>query len=596
MARLRVTNLTSLPFRGWLRATIDDDASIPSAGTVDLGGTTSRFVAGRRIGNARVIDIHCEVPGGETKVANISAPITRVASPLPGLRSLPTNSPICIGGHAMTMIDAAVDGAAVTAHMRDRVGAFVVNVWLRWYPGEPCVAGEAIVTHSDPRSADLVAMPNRDDFRLTWEGAVASRPDAAGPEVGPLYLVEATPFADGQGKGQPFTFLFTHLLNDQNWQQAMIRASWGISIVGDTQLLPDGQPHVAPGANAWGMPLIGGAFSRLRTWDPPVCGPSIRSADTGRQEDQVFHPGSEALADDGAGCEYVRYLSALKLHSERPCNHCEATGAPLDIATRPGLVFWDGRPHFLTSADKLGKTQELDLSQSHGRWGPDTQHFCFSTLMAAARQSASPALQWLLQQMTSTYLLQRTSTPGRATSATWSAREWGYECLFVLQCDRTLEDRQRAAALVARLRERLPRIVAERNGHDNLYTFFDTPSLGAGPWCIAWQECWGAYGIDLASEKLGYDDGRRLAYRVASRMMRQAWVETPDGWLSRADLPLADQPMPSPNGSFNAFAMCLAPEVIMRSPFSNQGERDRATSILRQVIAAGDLRWLPRAR
>jgi hypothetical protein len=460
------------------------------------------------------------------------------------------------------------------------------TAWITLYPDQPAWApGEVLTVASNPAVQDLVAQaPAAYELRLGDALVVLPGRGAAQP-----LLATGERLADGQGKATPFVAVWLrHLRRASDWSSVGAAADLGIGGVGITRLWAEGNPAFPVGFSAvgWSNARFAEAVRRLATWDPPVCGPSIRSSDTGAQEDQLFHPGGEALFPDGIGAETVRLLSAMKLHAERPSNHLEADGSPLQPAAHPGLIFWDSRPF---GRDLLGKLRTLSEEETRGRWGADTQHFLARSLGSSARLTGSPVAQWLLGRMAVAYLLQRTDTPGWATSGTFSAREWGYEGLFVVQIDEDLEDRVLAAQVVERWRSRVTTLLLPMMaGRDYLFAFEDDPRLGQGKWVIAWQEALGAYGIDLACSLHGPARGREVALRVARRVLADGWVWQGE-WLTRPQFPLAGD-LPAPDGSFNGFGMPLAVAVVLRHEMANQ----KALEIRDYLRAAlpGEGKWL----
>ena len=267
---------------------------------------------------------------------------------------------------------------------------------------------------------------------------------------------------DATTSATPITFVWLRHLTDPNaWASVGCVSSLGVGAVGIERLLPEGNPSFPAGfsARAWASPKFAQAVRKLNTWEPPICGPAPASGVTGAQEEQMFHPGGEALRTDGVGAEWVRYLAALHLHSARPCNHLEIDGRPLDVDAHPNARFWDSRIHWHTgvSTDRLGKPRSLTVEEASGFWGPDTQHFLTGTLVASARLTGSPACQWLLRNLATVYLLQRTLDG--STAGIFSAREVGYECLFAVACHESMEDRAMASRVVARCRSRMRNVV-----------------------------------------------------------------------------------------------------------------------------------------
>ena len=289
--------------------------------------------------------------------------------------------------------------------------------------------------------------------------------------------------------------------------------------------------------------------------------------------------------------EIPRYLAALKLNSERPCNHKEADGSPLNPDLHPDLLMWNCRPDKRISSDMLGKPRELasDGAETAGRSGPDTQHFLTQTLFASIRVKDSPALQQLASNLATNYLFMRTVQRGWSTSATYSAREWLYEPLFAVHCHRNLEDRQLAARVVERCKQRIERLLLPAmEGKHHLYVFEDTPSLGSGKWVIGWQEAAGSYGLALFAEVFNMPKLGEVALRVAREVFSRGWSLVDSTWLSRAQYPIDGQPLPDADGSFNDYGMPLALRVIARHDPMNAV----VLEVLDQLKTAGAYRWV----
>lgn len=395
---------------------------------------------------------------------------------------------------------------------------------------------------------------------------------------------------------------------------------------------------------------------RTAPWgSPPPIGVAPDSGQTGEQEAQLLHPGTEALRQDGVGAQECRYLSALRFGA-RPCHHLREDGQPVTQDSNPGVVIWDGRPHWGLSSDRLGKPRELTRSDTAGWWGPDWQHWIVGDLFAAARLTGSPLVQHLIEFQARNYLMGRPADPRHAAGAVFSAREVGYECLFAVLCHENLDNRTLANKVCKRLCDRLESVIVpqiSRNGGDHVFEFVDDARLGPGRWVIAWQECLAAYGLDLATRTMR-TVGSFSALAIARRMLRDAWTQREDGrWYTRAQFPLdpspsltdetddgsrwqvrwredigafglvedadrtgqygdprpeaasklhaafawpdpaTDAPMPPASAAFNAFAMPLCAAVVLRHDPTDA----RALAVWRQCLAeTGDKarRWMPR--
>lgn len=576
---MRLANHSPYPFAGWKRCTTDSTPPF-LAGEVD--GAT--YVVGRELApGLRVVDVQCELPpGGRLELDLAKASPATVETPrLPPVAFF--GGPVCINDQPMAMVSIRPDGAAICTHFRLRVGPMlVVNLWTRYYPGQSYAEAECAIVASNPSVPDLHAeVP---PLRLTCGDAHVLQHGRGVDEP----LLPPTTLADGQGKAFPLTLFWLRHVGDLEHLGSVIAvATHQVGAVGIRDLWHTGNPDLEAMPNPVQLAQrFPEAMRRLYTWDDPVCGPAPVSGITGEQEDQFFHPGGEALALPGA--EWVRLVSALKLHAERPCNHLEVNGAPLDVDRHPDLFMWDMRPFAAVSQDMLGKPRQLSMGEANGRWGADTQHLLTNTLVAAARITGSDACQWLLGNMARNYLFQRTDTPGWSTSATFSAREWGYEGSFCVQVWQNLEDRDLAARVRHRFKRRAERILLpQMEGRDHVLAFQDDNRLGPGAWVIAWQESLAAYGLDLAGQVFVLPDVRTVALRVARRMLRDGWESVGGQWLTRAQFPLAGD-MPAPDGSFNGFGMPMCAAVVLRHEPDNADARD----IVQSLRAAGSYKWV----
>ena len=585
---IRIKNHAIQPFSGWVRTVVDTKPDF-GATVINTPGPIAAVVPGRQIGldtfaidvlltelePQRVVTIDmADIGGDQIDVAHVAAdPDDQFG-------------PIKLNGQPMRWISWESDGAALRGHVRARAGIMlVVDVWFRWYPGQPWVEGEYLVTASNPATSAMGE--NCPALVLEIPKAhlsITGRHDSSIVNLG-LRL------ADGQGKAAPFAALMPGIIVDHSqWAAWAAVQSHAIGVHGVERLWHEGNGQTRPGFKALKfLQENGDAMRRLHTWDVPLLGPATRSEDTGAQEDQLFHVGAESLFDPGLG--WPRYLAALKLHAERPCNHREADGRPLDPDAHPELKMWNARPLKAISRDMLGKPRQLMDGgvETNNRSGPDTQHWLTQSLAHVCRTIDSPAAQQLMANLATDYLFMRTTQKGWSTTATYSAREWLYEPLFAVHCHRVLEDRALASRVVARCKERIETVLApEMAGKEVLFTFTDDPRLGAGEWCIAWQECAGAYGLDLFGEVFNVDSARDIALHVARFQFEHGWDGDQGHWLTRAQFPLTGQ-KPAPDGSFNDFGMPLAPAVVLR----REPENPVALAIWNSLKEVGAYRWMP---
>ena len=590
---VRVANYSGSPYAGWKRTTID----VAPPNLVGRVGDVL-YVVGRQVGyDVAVVDLKLQLAAGEERSIDLATaePATFTLGQLPPdpiahFGGLPT-----FAGAPLDLVGLQPDGAAWSATFRGRAGPMLVGtLWLSWYPDQPGWAqGEFAAIASNPAVPDMVATAPPNAF-LRFGSAYTILP---GRWTDP-FLHAGDTFADGQGRVAPLTFVWVdHLRRETDLGSAGAAAHCLVAAVGVSKVWADGNPTYPASFDArrWTIENFPESVRRLWTWDPPVIGPAIRSTDSGAQEEQFWTRG-EPMRQVGA--EWVLVCSALKLHGERPCNHHEATGEPLDLDrhTAPQLLFWDGRPHTNPSANPaglLGKPRALiEGAEAHGRYGPDNQHFLARTLTAAARFTGSPAAQYLLGQMARAYLLQRTAEPGWSTSGLWSQREIGYEAEFVVDVHFNLEDRALAGRVVQRWHERMERILIPQLSAmpgDVWYTYEGDARLGdgVGKWWQPWMQAVAALGMDDACRHVGPAAGRALALRGAKAVLRDGFTLVGDQWVSHDHLAVDGRKVAS--SSLYLFGTPGAVAVVLR----HEPENEQAKAILRQMLAAGGGTWMP---
>lgn len=578
---IHLANYSPLPYSGWLRTTTDE--TFP-ASTEFPDGT--RIVRGRPIGtDAHVVDVHTYLAPFEVRSVDPRAGLLVPATP-PTLPQDPVayfGVPTA-GGVPFALLDAQPDGAGMRSHLRARVGDFVVDWWQVWYPGQPWMVGEVVVTASNPGSP-FVQFAAMEAITLGLPGALIS---VAGTMGMPL-MRHGEVFADGQARSLPVVVLLhPEAATPQQWASfgAAMRPV-GICARGLQKLLPHGNP--VPSQTAlppleWTRRHLPGAIARLTNWDAGPLGVVARSANAGDQEDEVF-VGAECMAGpESLGAEVVRYLVALG-QSRRPCHHLEQDGSLLDLSRHPQLRMWDGRPHWHrgVSPDQLGKSRGITEADANGWFGPDVEHWFLNTLAAAARLTGSQALQWQLAAQARVYLCQWTSAPGLSTSQPYSARAIGWEGIGVVHLWTTLEDRGLAMNVMNRWRDRaegiiLPALAASGDRWD---VRLDDPRLGTGEWWIPWQQSVGAYGLDLAGEILGCQPARAAALRAAKRVVDEAWRCVDGLWHTVPQMAVDGRG--EVGTSFNSFGMPLAVAVVLR----HEPQNERARSIWAQIGPKG---------
>ena len=545
-----------------------------------------------------MVDLRVTLAAGEERSIDLAAstPIEWTLAPLPADPLAHFGGACTLAGEPLQLVGLQPDGAAWSATMRGRVGRmFVCTVWVPWYPDQPGWAqGECAVIASNPGVPDMVATAPPNAF-LQFGNAFTFLP---GRGVAP-FLQAGDTFADGQGRVAPVTFFWLqHLRQATDFASVGAVASCGVGAVGVSRVWADGNPTYPASfdARSWTAQRFGESARRLWTWDVPVIGPAIRSNDSGGQEEQFWTRGEPMLQ---AGAEWVLLFSSLKLHGERPCNHHEIGGEPLDLDrhTSPRLLFWDGRPHTNASANPaglLGKPRPLseESGEARGRYGPDNEHFLARTLTASARYTGSPAAQYLLGQMARAYLLQRTAEPGWSTSGIFGQREIGYEGEFVVDVHLNLEDRALAARVVQRWRERMERILIPQLSSkpgDVWFTFENDARIGdgVGKWWQPWMQAHAAIGMDDACRIVGPAAGRALALRGARAVLRDGFTLRNGQWVSHDHVALDGRK--GTNGSLYLFGTPGAVAVVLR----HDPENAQARAILQQMRAAGGGTWMP---
>lgn len=576
---MRVANLTPHRFTGWARGTHDGQKR-DGAWVGNLPG--SRVVFGPMNGlDTQLVDVFVDLEPWAEVVVEPDVP-SALALPLP----LPADPVSHFGGvlkcngNDMVVRSFAPEGAAWVTHCTLRLNLlFHVDVWLRWYPGEPYMVGECMVTAS--KAGSPLLSEECPGLVLTFgDGAV----HPLGLPVGAPIVAAGTRFGDGQARVIPFAVLWTRLITDpQQFANFMAVQSLGISVRGCTNSHAGGNPRFSWdfSARQWATQHFTRAALALHTWGNPVLGPARNTGQTGGQEDQAF-AGCESLLADGAGAETVNYLAALHF-AGHPCHHLEADGSMVDAITRPNLRMFYSRPH-RSGSDMLGKPRDQSLPETNGWNGPDAQHWFFSRLAMAARFTGTPACQRLLEHQARNYLIQLTTTPGAPTSKVWSAREVGWEGLAVVHLWRELRDRALAERVRAHWLERSNWLSSQLPVTGPWDVLVDVGSLGTGSWWMPWQQALGAYGLDLACRVLG-DGGTHLpliAANAAKLVVDQAWTGDGARWVEWELLALDGRRQRSDD--FQVAFMALAVQTVLR----NEPTNDKAREIWQQMLRDDD--------
>lgn len=597
---VRVANYGAA-YEGWVRATVDTRP--PHASGAVPG---ARYVLGRPIGDAWVIDLQLKLAAGEAKEIPLAAanPYPFAIAPLPANPLAFFGSPT-IAGVPLQVVSIKVDGAAYLTHLRARVGRMLhADVWTWWQPDQPgWCRGEVVICASNPAVPDMVATVPA-GFRLAFGQASAVVPGLAFAEL----LPAGETLADGQARSFPFTLVWPqHMRSTADWTSAGGACSWSVCANGIDRPWPGGYPALPAGASrlGWTTQHWHGAIERLHSWDWGPLGPVAPGGSSGAQEDQVF-VGAECAGLQGLGAETVRYFVALGL-SRRPVHHLERDGTLLDPAGHPQLVIWSGRAHWHTgvSPDQLGKPRALNatVDESHGATGQDRQHWFLNTLALAARLTGSPALQWQLSAQGRNFLFQETVDPRLSTSgAPESAREVGWVGIVAAHLHRTAEERPLVALTDARWKQRVLQvyipIMGSRPGgiwHPQLDARiqYEIGIPAAAGWMPDHQSV-GAGGLYLACDLIGPPEGKAMAVAGARAVLERAFTRDGARWVEWERLLYrnGDPLLPSDyteragahrTGWFISAWFPLAAAVALQAEPANE----RARSIWAQQLADG---------
>jgi hypothetical protein len=556
-----VANYTDKPFEGWKHLTVDVK---PPSEAGELRDT--RYVLGREIGlDTYGLDLYTSLDPGQIREFDLMA---FEAMPAPNPK-LPADLIGYFGGIAMvngTMMDLRgfeQDGPGFLAHFAARTGRmFHVDLFVRWFDGQPWAKAEAVITCSNPLVPDLSERTESGIYLTIGSSAVW-------PIGAPLNRLVApgTSFADGQARMIPLTIIFPSAWeNDSHILSARADGEFGICGIGIKDLLPDGNPIYPNWFNpiSWANERFSESVRRLHTWDVGVVGPNRTSNDTGAQEDQIFKRG-EALLRRGVGAEMIAYFGAAKLWN-RPCHHLEADGSQLDPTFHfQRLILWDGRAHWHTgvSPDRLGKVGFLTPEMAAGWWGPDVEHWLISTLAAACRLTGSEGLQHLFSMHARIYPLQWTTTAGWSNSNWFAARAVGYELMNVVLIDKNLKDRVLAKKVRVNSIKRVEEIILPAfEGKDVWDARYNDPRLGSGWWWHPWQQSLAAYGLDLWGAQFGSPRARMVALRGANAVVNNAYAWQNGRWQNFAAVCLDGRVDNNP--IFYFFGSPLASAVILR--------------------------------
>lgn len=559
-----VTVSTPRDFDGWIRTTTDWQAMPPA---VDCGDAL--VVRGRRLGlELWSLDVRVKLAAGDALRLNLAKGRgTKWVLPQPATAGL--SFPV-VNGKPLPLRSATADGAGWLVHFAGRCGHLLhADVWVVHYPTLPGLArGELVVTASNPQVAatsERLAAP----LTLTLQGATVSVPGGSA-----VLLPAGTTIADGQARSWPFAAVWPAVVQD--WQWPSVDSVFDVSACGLSQTWRGWTPAFAGDAAAWAAQHRASELRHLQGWTAGL-GVAPRSGVTGAQEDQLFPGGEAALAAEAV---FPRYLAALG-QSRRPCHHLEAGGSLLALADHPKLVLWEGRPHWPTTGDRLGKVATLPASGANGWWGPDEEHRLYGSVLAAYRATGSPALQWQLRHAATHLVFEAKGRIG-------AARAIGYRGMLSVQLWWHLEDRALADAVaVAWHRFATVDLLPTLAKRGDVWDARVDPRLGAGTRWMVWQQGLGAWGAYEAFEQFGPADGKAVALRAAELVVRDAIVRTDAGWRAYYTMQVGGTDHQFGSSDWLTFGTCLAVSLKRRAGPADE----RTESIWQQIERSGAGKW-----
>ncbi len=604
---ITLANHSQYRFRGWKRVTLAGTNRPATDVRCDDSGKPI-FVLGRAVGNVRVADIWVDLLPGSQKQIDPETLADGIYEPkIPGNLITHFGGKLKVNGEVMNLLSSAVDGAALTSHARWRLfcGA-VVDVWLRWYPGESWMHGECLVTNSDQTNPALTcSVPN---IVLEFGNSIilfaGGRPH-----------IPADIYGDGQCRAVPFTAFWPSMETMSDRESALAVSIFGIGGTESVKLFNVGNPIYPTNfdARARAGSLLPETINRIYSWDTQAWGaPGIvkESGSAGEQTDQMF-VGGEGFAFCGA--ENFTYLNALAGWPKRPCHHLEMDGSvlnPFKPTSRP-RIFWYGRPHngLWSLVDRLGKPRGINwdeqlfqtmpgLPESHGWFGPDVEHWLMNGLIAAARLTGSPMIQTLLEHQATIYLLTQTTTPGWSTSQLYASRAYGYECWNVTQMLCTLENEETKQRLFTRCMSRWIQV-----GRSKIlgYPIWDLrtndPRLGdgLGEWYLPWQHGLDAYGRFVFGQFVGNLEMMESAVATAEALIAQAfWKDSTDGrWKTYAHVAVDGRHSTDAEANiFYMFGMPMVPAVLLMNNPQHAIAREIWNQMVNDAVTTQKASWL----
>lgn len=627
---IRVRNLSSSRYVGWTRIITDATVTDPYGVT---NGT--QWVRGSVVGKSnRAVDLFVDLTSGEELVinnliANAATPPAAVVpvAPFSGLPQL--------NGQNMTQISSVTDGQSTQYHFRHKIGLWTVDMWAWWYPNEPWIQGEVLVTFGD--SSTAVMTENWPGYLLTWGGGILT---ILGRAAAQGSLIDAgTRFDDAMGRGLPIFWTFLGAIRDaQDVASLQALDLWGIVGHGIKNYHPDGPANAylntggtfgTVSTTTWAGVALAGTIERLHNWEVSTSpGWSIKKTpdDSGEQGDHMFVRG-EPMTDIAA--VLPTYLEAFTW-VKKPNNYRRADGTWVTSVTNPLVRLNNGRVLRNVSADDLGKTTDIISIPGWLGWeGPGNQHWLEDGLRRAIQFRWTPLLQAKLSNQANLYLLQRfpdipTFSGG---AAIFSNREVGFEAINVCGWDDYLTDRTLAATVVARFLARCspsgpqgaihswitnpPLLPGNEDGSVfHVWTTTGSSAVPIVPGQIPWQQVTLIYGMDYARRRLSPSLDWVLPFLIngARRVLDDVWTlefdpaENRIRWVEYERVSLQHPQLPNQRsrsavlGFDHKWFPPLIPFVLQNTGSFTQARVDKASAIWAQLQAESiphDKSWFP---
>lgn len=554
---VRAVNYGAVPFTGWQRTTI----SHPEGGTQDC----ARY--GRELGDGqtRAVDVFVSklLPGEERDI--LVARDDPTPHPAPEfsadevaeyLGGLPR-----IDGVEMTLGSIALEGAAFVscwhAFILDSVW---VDLWLRTYPGQPWGKGTLSFNRCNPKRPDYVTYVDH-AIRLELDGALVH---VLGRGYGAPLVRRGEQLADASRRSFPVTVSWPRLFVQEQAESATVDAEAQVHLFGlqpeamgplgaisptpatagyALQHMRENLPEAIEDLHTDAIELMDGTAYTAHS----ALGPTAYSGQTGAQEDQ---PGwtqmSEAFWPGGVGVGFLRLLVALN-QGQQTIHYREADGTPLSLTRHPGLVMWDGRPHWSKhfSPDQLGKSGNPPWGWDNGWRGPDREHWFIATLGAAYLATGDQCVQSQLDAHARVFLYSITLDPRLSTTMPGAARAVGWTSLVAAWLWLTLEDRDLAAQVWARWVSWMDQVVMPALDHkdravehwdhiddDRVWHDLGGKKTYTGAW-MPYQQAVGAAGVYIAACLFGHEAARDFARRAALAVVNYGYTfdgDTPVEW------------------------------------------------------------------